>query len=293
MIAEREAPAALFFPQGNHYWVRLLDEPEPEGGLWVPTEKNTTDAVVAGAGPGRVLASGHRYPMQARPLDRVIFPVWDYKEDPKDRREGFVADEHLVAIIRGPDYEVLEPANDYVLIEPDPMPPLETSKGGILIANHTLAGAEARERARGYELYQYAHGISRTREYQDAPRDEQRRLVQQWAWSLPMADQLILSEEVARVQRNDPTKEGQWHLYLPPLRRGAPCRGKLLDVGPGVVDKNGRAFPAPLPLAGNDEHAPLFSCVRWDTRYEAFALESGGRRLLCMKAEYLCAVEET
>jgi co-chaperonin GroES (HSP10) len=147
-------------PLGSRYLVYLMREDEEQvsaGGIVMvqPHRTDPSEAIVLAVGPGRLLDNGRRYPMQARVGDRVLlerYPDGGMRgfealpfQAAGNEREGFVSDEDLCAIIPAPDYNRIEAAGDYVLVEPDRRPDLIEHPSGILQATYLLAGGEERE----------------------------------------------------------------------------------------------------------------------------------------------------
>jgi chaperonin GroES len=121
-------------PLGRYYYVRVprAEERLPSGLILPDTAReNWTDGVVLAVGPGKLYPPGFSI-MWAGVGDRVLFDQasLDVLEHRSDGALGFVSDEQLVAIIRGPAYQRFEPANDYVLVWVDPS---ETQSHSILI----------------------------------------------------------------------------------------------------------------------------------------------------------------
>ena len=111
----------------SRYFVELLAaRKETPSGLLLPDRAQSPvfDGWVVQAGPGRILSSGARYPMQAREHDRVVFPKHAWREESDGY--GFVSDEDLVGILPIDERVIgaandfaLHPAGDFVLVEPD------------------------------------------------------------------------------------------------------------------------------------------------------------------------------
>jgi len=108
-------------PLGTQYLIELTEPAkQSEGGIWLPDNwvANWTDGLVLAAGPGMAV-DDWRTKMWARVGDRVLFQRHDYRPWSEGHRLGMTKQEHLVAVARGPDHEVLRPLNDWVLIEQD------------------------------------------------------------------------------------------------------------------------------------------------------------------------------
>jgi co-chaperonin GroES (HSP10) len=115
-------------PRPLQYLIRLSKPAtETAGGIALPeiSQSNETEGEVVAVGVGR-LPGGEACSMEAAVEDVVIFRRDDFKLMEGDL--GFVHEEDLVAIRDG---EEVEPANDWVLIKPDPRP--VESAGGIAI----------------------------------------------------------------------------------------------------------------------------------------------------------------
>src|SRR4051812_47916996 len=94
-------------PLSNYYLPRKLVAEDRVGEIILPfqAQDEPTDALVVAAGPGRILDSGQRYPMQAQPGDRLItLPHHFHEEQGYRGLEGYIRDEDVVAIVRGPEH---------------------------------------------------------------------------------------------------------------------------------------------------------------------------------------------
>jgi len=269
-------------PLASRYYVRLLPPPaETASGIAIPetAQEPVFDAEVLGAGPGSVLPSGATYPMQARVGDRVVFERRDWM--PYEDGAGFIADSRLVAVIPGPRHALMRPANDYAFVEPENTGWLVESEGGVLVAAYSLAGADARRLRQGDELYAELQTLEHTERYRNASTEyEQHRVVWDWLDGKTPGEQSAVYEA---WERNG--KPSRWRSRVLYVRPHQAKSGRVLDVGPGRVNR-----------AGEWEY--LFgdlgpgARVWFEDAYQAVSLTVDGRRCLAIRARFLVAVQD-
>jgi co-chaperonin GroES (HSP10) len=270
-------------PLSNYYLCRKLQAEDRIGEIYLPPSsvEEPTDALVVSAGPGRVLDSGQRYPMQAQPGDRLItLPQHFHEERGYRGAEGYIRDEDVVGIVRGPEHDTLEPAGDWVLIAPDA--PERMSAGGVLLPSYTLKGGEARDGRRGEELYREFVQMGRKHFAEHRDQYEMQRLFKREVSALSPADQQALSE--AYEQKG----ETGWQYLLTRRSLEAPKSGVVLGVGPGRVagtQERGRGITHWRLMLN-----ALRQRVHWSAK-ETVELHVSGEARVLVKADDLDAVE--
>ncbi len=281
---------------GNQYYVRRLpaDQTPRASGVIVAgedTEQYDTFEVLS-AGPGRILANGRPWPMQAAVGDLVVIESQNqfspYSGDVADLKaeEGFIHDENLVAVLPAPDFPLL-PAGDYVLVRCDRLKLQNETESGLIVATRTLDGAGAREKVTGEgrwrELDEFYNRLSPSLSFA-----EKEEAVRRWTADLPVWEQDALRE--AAISH----RGGQQRAWEPSLVRPSvkpPGTGVVVAVGPGDVilkgpmtgRRRGRIDLALEPGVKVHMRQALTAVDLWDE----------GEPLRALKSEYLMAIEET
>lgn len=165
----------MITPLGSTYYCARASHTGKLGnGLIMPetARESFFDCLVISAGPGRVQDDGKRQEMQAETGDRILCDpasFQHYEPGAALPTHGFVNDAHLLGVIRAPDFRALEPAGEWVLIDPDPREDLKLSEGGILVASSSLPGEAERRKERGYELVSEYAALLQSQRYQEQP----------------------------------------------------------------------------------------------------------------------------
>jgi co-chaperonin GroES (HSP10) len=306
---------------GTYYRIKFL-EPEQmsEGGIALPENAlpDSQSGVVLAHGPGRLLDSGARYPMQCGIGDVVVARPCDF--DPVGDGEAFVADERLVAYrvfdpkhAPGEDpYSPLLAANDWVLVRPDAAKEVDPVTGAtvaagnspVLMVTASVGGGEVREDERGEELVRIAESITRSQRYREAANEyERHRILHDFYDSFSHWEHLAFQRA---LDRKGPLKSS---LKVPMRRLHRATAGTVLYVGPGLVDSwlNPWQARARQPEATRTQRDDKYR-IQCDGYFEVEPLEIGDRvhfergfkavalfaeegSVWAVRARHLCAVE--
>lgn len=267
----------------NYYYVSLLPPvTETGGGIVLPETAviPAYDGIVLARGPGRILSSGARYPLQADVGDRVIVQPWKFAPYPGNNKPetGFVTDEDLVAIKRfnrDQDWDPLAPAGDYVLVDPDPVADVRLSDNGVAIASHILGGGELRERQRGEELYWELRRLADTPRWRDQPgKYWQHRVVWDFLEGLSRWEIEALQKAVDRGG------DTGWKSLRKITLRQQPTSGTVVCNGPGTV------LPGGTRITGTESVAPG-DRVHWTRFFAGVWLCDDGKSLLAVPSKYI------
>lgn len=285
---------------GSRYYCEVVEaEQETESGITLPDDsaETPTDAMVLGVGPGRVLDSGARYPMQAKPGDRVVYERHAF--DAYDGRRGFVHDAKLVAIIPGPGHDCLLPANDWVLVRPDPLKRVdrvtgavvEASSSPVLVALNSLAGDTRRVRIAAELAVQELRALERSERFMLSDAYDRERLVHNYLDGVPADVRREMNAVFHGVETGAKRAPVAW--------RDPSNHGEVLGVGPGRVreDPNmgvgryGWDGPYWFHACGDGAQAPVAlragSRVYWDRSSPQVRMSAG----VLVRADSLCCVE--
>lgn len=289
-------------PTRDTYHVERLPSPERRGSIFLPdgSRERFYDAEVLAAGPGRYEQDARWVPMQARarwtdedgtvyPGDRIICDPTHF-EHYGGARTGFVSDRHLLGIIRAPHHRGVEPAGAWLLIDPDPRPDYRRSDGGVLIAQNrpgTLAGAEEREKQRGFELVRIYGELLNSPRYREQPTDWDRwRLEKGWFESLTPWDRQCMSPALqkqrelhAQKRPRNPTlllEERDYVARAPVKLNERILTGRVLGIGPDARTE-----------------ARLGEHVRWRRYHDNVRILVGDKLRLLIEARDLEAVMES
>lgn len=306
-----------YLVSGTYYRIRFL-EPEQmsEGGIALPenTLPESQSGVVLGHGPGRLLDSGARYPMQCGVGDVVVARACDF--DSLGDGEAFVADERLVAIRRWggnpEDYHYdahmpLEAANDWVLVRPDAAKAVDPvtsatvarSSSPVLQVTASVGGAEMREIARARECIEEMEAIGRSNAYQEQPDQYYKdRMIHNYLDGLSQWEYEVVGEELRRGNKKNLKQ------MVPMRRMHRATAGTVLSVGEGRVQ--GWTVPDECTYAGRFQVDDMFwdienphivgilrsgDRVHFDRKFKAVALFSEEGSVWALKCRDIAAVE--
>ena len=275
-------------PLGNYLLARPVEPERHSGVIALPdcAVLEPNDAVVEAVGPGRILNSGKPYPMQVRAGDRVVY----CKHHVKAHMDGclLLDDRDLVAVLPGPDHSELHPANDYVFVLPDAAP--TESAGGILLTHHSMAGGEVGDLERRNQLLDTWRRMRAKWVKDQEPEQEQIRLGKNWVKGLKSDEQRLFVEALKEDQSEAFVDQRTFDALRPPRRPVPVTKGKLLDVGPGTVTRQGHRWE--LGMLDHLEAAIRAGVVIWDRQHEATDVYVDGQRLVAIKAQYVQAAVE-
>ena len=305
----------------TYYRIRFL-EPEQmsEGGIALPenTLPESQSGVVLGYGPGRLLDSGARYPMQCGIGDVVVARACDF--DALGNGEAFVADERIIAVrrwdwalnddeeeerVHGP----LEAANDWVLVQPDAAKTVDAVTGAtvarssspVLQVTASVGGAEMREIARARECIEEMEGIVRNKAYQEQPSQFYKdRMIHNYLDGLSQWEYEAVGEELRRGNKKNLKQ-------MVPMRRMHRAKaGTVLSVGPGLAfGKRSTDFVGnPFVYSGWVSRDSWFNAepdewgrlvegdrVHFDRKFKAVALFSDAGSVWALKCRDIACVE--
>lgn len=236
-------------PLGSTYYcVRAEHTGKLGHGLIMPetSREEFFDCLVLSAGPGRVQDDGKRLQMQAEPGDRILCDpasFQHYEPGVPLATHGFVNDAHLLGIIRAPDFRALEPAGEWVLIDPDPREDIQTTESGLLVATTSLPGEEERKKQRGYELVTEYTALLQSQRYREQPSAyDQHEMERGFIEALSAPDYEAFVPALKEQRKKHAQKMGQGPQLLlkeQEYRAEAPLRlkdkilsGRVLGVGP-------------------------------------------------------------
>lgn len=254
----------MLIPLGNLYHARrLAPVAETAGGLALPETAQwpTWDAEVLARGPGRTERDGSLTPMQARVGDRIIARKNDWQT--VEGEEGFVRDTALVAVVRMPDYDRVEPVGEYVLVQPERHQHLRETASGLVVAGYAAQGQDVRDRQRGQELYEELGRLGKSQRYLEQPTTYYRhRLV--WGFCDALAG-WELDALKAAIKANGDTKWDEHEVFR---LRDRPKAGVVVQCAQGRFARGER--------------------VHFDREWTGVDLGTHG---LAIDAKYLAAVE--
>ncbi|HEU4751565.1 MAG TPA: co-chaperone GroES family protein [Armatimonadota bacterium] len=276
--------------RGDYYHVRTLPPAHEEGGIYLPdtARDRPTDAVVLAAGPGKRAANGAVVALQAQPGDRIVvdpYHFWELSQD-GETRDGFASDGDLAAVIPAPDFDWLQPANDWVLVRPDPPESLVARPSGVIVAGYSVGGGKMRLRRRAEEVVRSLYALAETERFREQPLYYQHRQVWDVLDGLTPDERRAVGELLEQKSRTGRV-ESRWKRLVPPLLAPKPTSGVVVDVGPGAARLDG-------PLAG-ERVAPQVEAgmgligwrVHWQSAHSALVVTLWGESFVLIRTRYL------
>jgi co-chaperonin GroES (HSP10) len=203
-------------PLHDHYYAQRISHSGALGSSLVMPETSREvffDARVISAGPGRIGDDGKCVPMQAEIGDRILCDpaaFQHYEPGASLPTHGFVSDAHLLGVIRAPDFRGLEPAGEWILIDPDPNEDVKLSEGCIFVSQGSLPGEESRRKERGYELVREYSQLLTSQRYQgEATAYDQWLLERHFIENLNAPDYECFAEALKEQRRKHAMRAGQ------------------------------------------------------------------------------------
>lgn len=254
---------------GDQYLGWRRPQAEKRGNLFLPDQakERYTDCHVLQCGPG--WGKG----MHAGEGDRILCEPQDFETYEGD--VGFVSDRALIGVIRAPDFSQLEPANDYLLLEPDVLEWEKVTAGGIIISQDSFVSGADRLKQRAYELYLELKALLASRAYKEQPTAFDKWCMERDFWSDKSPEE---RNAFCELRDNRRTKAEDNLASAPMLVRKRLCSGTVWGIGPDVA--------AQVSVAPGER-----VCFGFFDRI--IRLTANGKLLVLVKAEALdCVVPE-